>query len=66
MFCAYEACSVLEIEMAVEMLRGYKSPGADEIAAELIQSGDRTVHLEIRKLVSAMKGICFCTYLYEG
>jgi hypothetical protein len=50
MFCAYEACSAFTTEMAVETLRGYKSPGTDQIAVELIELGDITVHSVVHKL----------------
>jgi len=51
MFCAHEACSAFTSEMTVETLRGYKSPGTDQIAVELIQLGDKTVHSVVHKLV---------------
>jgi hypothetical protein len=51
MFCAHEACLAFTTEMAVETVRGYKSPDTDQIAVELIWSGDKTVHLVVHKLV---------------
>ena len=50
MFYAYEACSAFTTDMTVETLRGYKSPGSDQIAVELIQSGDKIVHSVVHKL----------------
>jgi hypothetical protein len=42
--------SVFEVEMAIEKLKGHKSPGIDQIPAELIQAGGRTICYEIHKL----------------
>jgi hypothetical protein len=33
----------LEVEMAIEKLKRYKSPGIDQIPAELIKTGGRTI-----------------------
>jgi hypothetical protein len=38
--------SDFEFEMAVEKLKGHKSPGLDEIPAEWIKAGDRIFHSE--------------------
>jgi hypothetical protein len=46
--------SVLELELAVEKLKSHKSPGIDQIPAELIKSGDRTIRFAILKLVIAI------------
>jgi hypothetical protein len=35
--------SRLEVETAIEKLKEYKSPGSDQIPAELIQAGDKNV-----------------------
>jgi hypothetical protein len=43
--------SAAEVEAAVGMLKSYKSPGVDQIPAELIQVGGETLHLEICKLI---------------
>jgi len=43
--------SASEIELAIDKLKGHKSPGIDQIPAELIKAGGRTIHLEIRKLI---------------
>jgi len=40
-----------EIEMATEKLKRHKSPGTDQIPAELITAGCRTIHCEIHKLI---------------
>jgi len=42
--------SALEFEMATEKLKRHKSPGTDQIPAEFITSGSRTIHSEIHKL----------------
>jgi len=44
----------IEVEMAIEKLKRHKSPGIDEIPAQLIKSGGRTVCCEIRKLISTI------------
>jgi hypothetical protein len=41
-----------EVEIAVEKLKRYNSPGIDQIPAELIQAGGNTLHSEIHKLIN--------------
>jgi hypothetical protein len=43
--------SISEVEIAIEKLRRCKSPGADQIPAEIIQAGGETLHSEIHKLI---------------
>jgi hypothetical protein len=43
--------SVSEVEFAIEKLKSHKSPGTDQIPAELIKAGARTIHCEIHKLI---------------
>jgi hypothetical protein len=43
--------SASEIEVATGKLKRYKSPGADQIPAELIQARGETLHSEIHKLI---------------
>jgi hypothetical protein len=43
--------SISEVEVAIGKLKRYKSPGADQIPAELIQAGCETLHSEIHKLI---------------
>jgi hypothetical protein len=44
--------SALEVEMATEKLKRYKSPGTDQIPAELIKAGGSTICSEIHKLIN--------------
>ena len=37
--------------MAIEKLNSHKSPGADQIPAELLKAGSRTIHYVIHKIV---------------
>jgi hypothetical protein len=43
--------SASDVEVAVGKLKRYKSPGVDQIPAELIQAGGETLCSEIRKLI---------------
>jgi hypothetical protein len=43
--------SASEAEVAIGKLKSYKSPGVDQIPAELIQAGGETLHLEIHMLI---------------
>jgi len=43
--------SVFEVEMLIEKLKRHKSPGTDQIPAELITAGGRTIRNEIHKLI---------------
>ena len=46
--------TLLEFEIAIEKLKKYKSPGIDQISAELIQDGGNSLLTEIYKLVLAI------------
>jgi hypothetical protein len=46
--------SALEFELAIEKLKSYKSPGIDQIPAELIKAGGKTIRCAIHKLVIAI------------
>jgi hypothetical protein len=59
--------SAFEVELVTEKLKSHKSLGIDQIPAEFIKAGDRTIGYEIHKLI-----ICIwneeelpdhCTYL---
>ena len=43
--------SDFEVELAIEKLKNHKSPGIDQIPAELIKAGGRTIRTEIHKLI---------------
>ena len=43
--------SVSEVELAIDKLKSHKSPGIDQIPAELIIAGGKKIYLEIHKLL---------------
>ena len=43
--------SAFEVELAIEKLKSHKSPGIDQIPAELIKAGGRTIRCAIHKLI---------------
>ena len=43
--------SAFEVELAIEKLKNHKSLGIDQIPAELIKAGGRTIRSEIRRLI---------------
>ena len=47
--------SGFEVETAIETLQGHKSPGIDQIPAELIKAGGRTIHSVVHKLVNSLR-----------
>jgi hypothetical protein len=46
--------SLCEVEIAIAKLKKYKSPGSDQIPAELIQAGGETLRSEIHKLINSI------------
>ena len=42
-----------EVELVIEKLKNHKSPGIDQIPAERIKAGGRTICCEIHKLIIA-------------
>jgi hypothetical protein len=46
--------SRLEVEIAIAKLKKYKSPGSDQIAAELIQAGGEILLSVIHKLINSV------------
>ena len=47
--------SAAEVELAIDKLKSHKSPGIDQILAELIKAGSRTICLEIHKLITSIR-----------
>src|SRR5215469_7245507 len=43
--------SAFEVELAIEKVKNHKSPGIDQIPAELIKAGGRTICCAIQKLI---------------
>jgi len=43
--------SAFEVELAIEKLKNHKSPSIDQIPAEMINEGGRTIRCEIHKLI---------------
>jgi len=43
--------SASEVELAIEKLKSHKSPGIDQIPAELIRPRGKTIHCEIHELI---------------
>ena len=41
--------SASEVELAIDMIKSHKSPGTDQIPAELIKAGGRTMCFETQK-----------------
>jgi hypothetical protein len=46
--------SAYEFDMATEKLKRHKSPGTDQIPAEIIISRSRTIHSEIHKFINSI------------
>jgi len=46
--------SATEVQLTIDKLKSHKSPGIDQIPAELIKAGGRTIYLEIRKLITSI------------
>jgi hypothetical protein len=46
--------SAFQVEMAIERLKRNKSPGIDQIPAELIKADDRTFRSETHKLINSI------------
>jgi len=46
--------SAFEVEMATEKLKRHKSLGIDQIRAELIKAGGRTIRSEVHKLINSI------------
>ena len=46
--------SAFEVELAIDKLKSHKSPGIDEIPAELIKAGGGTICLETHELITSI------------
>ena len=46
--------SAFELEVAIEKLKRHKSSSIDQIPAELIKAGSRTVHSEIHNIINSV------------
>jgi hypothetical protein len=46
--------SLVEVEIAIGKLKSYKSPGTDQIPAELMKAGGETLCSEIHKLICSI------------
>jgi len=46
--------SAAEVELAIDKLKSHKSTGIDQIPAELIKAGGRTICLGIQKLITSI------------
>jgi hypothetical protein len=46
--------SLVEVEIAIGKLKSYKSPGTDQIPAELIKTGGETLCSEIHRLICSI------------
>jgi hypothetical protein len=49
--------SPFEVEIAIAKLKSYKSPGSDQIPAELIQAGGEMLHSKIHELINSIWGM---------
>ena len=47
---AYKLLQIVKVELAIEKLKNHKSPGIDQIPAELIKAGGSTIQLRFINL----------------
>jgi hypothetical protein len=47
--------SLVEVEIAIGKLKSYKSPGTDQIPAELIKEGGETLYSQTRRVIFSAK-----------
>jgi hypothetical protein len=43
-----------KVQIAIENLKRYKSPGIDQILAELLQAGGNILHSEIQQIINSI------------
>jgi hypothetical protein len=43
-----------QVEMVTDKLKGHRSPGIDQIPAELVKAGGRTIHSESHKRINSI------------
>jgi hypothetical protein len=61
--------SHLVVEISIARLKNYKSPGSDQIPAELYQAGGETLVSVIHKLITSIwnkEGVYYCTNSQDG
>jgi hypothetical protein len=46
--------SLVKVEITIGNLKSYKSPGTDQIPAELIKAGGETLYSEIHRLICSI------------
>jgi hypothetical protein len=46
--------SAFEVKMAIGKVKRHKSPGTDQIPAEMVKPGGITIHSEIHKHISSV------------
>jgi hypothetical protein len=46
--------SLIQVEIAIGKFKNYKSPGTDQIPAELIKAGGETLRFEINRLICSI------------
>jgi hypothetical protein len=46
--------SLVEVEIAIGKLKSYKSPGTDQILAEMIKAGGETLYYETHRLICSI------------
>ena len=50
--------SACEIEIVIKKRKSHKPPGIDQIPAEVVKTGDRTIRSDICKLINSIWNIC--------
>jgi hypothetical protein len=57
-------CSSFKDKIATEKLKRYKSPGIDQILAELIQGGGNILRSEIHKIIHSIWNHFTCCFVW--